>query len=150
MAALEFTGLVSEVASGTTTLTLVQLVAPANHLVRVLDYTVSFKGTNATAEPIEVQLLRQTTAGTSAALTLVKNNDSIAETILTTALKTFTAEPTAGDILDVEYVHPQGGSKTFVAPSPDCWIIGGGDRVGIRVVTPGATVKVAVRIRAEE
>ncbi len=115
--------------------TLLQLVAAANHRVKLIGWGVSFKGVTVTDEPIKVTLKRQTTAGTSSAGTVVKVDDSIAETLQTTSLITFTAEPTAGDELEVKNVHPQGWYEKFYPEGREV-IVGGGDRIGIEVVTP--------------
>ena len=128
--------------------TIIQVVAPANHRQRILGWGVFFDGTSVTAEPVQVELIRQSTAGTSAALTPVKDDDSLAESILSTARKTFTVEPTSGDILDVVEVHPQQGYEVMypLGQEKKC---GGGDRVGIRCTAPAA-VNVRAKMRVEE
>ena len=137
-----------EIATGTAAKTLVQLIAPANHRLRVVSYKISFKGTSATAAPIKVRLLRQSTAGTMSALTPVKLDDSIAETLLATAQHTATAEPTAGDVLESIEVHPQSGYEKIFAYGEEP-IVGGGDRIGIEV-TAGADVSAIAEIQYEE
>lgn len=109
--------------------TLIQLVAAANHRVLITRVEILFDGTSSTAEPVNVTLTRQSGAGTSSSLTPVKLDDSLAETLQTTALKTFTAEPTIGDLLATWHVHPQTG---LIWTPPTDLIIGGGDRVGLR------------------
>ena len=115
--------------------TIIQLVAAANHRVKILGWGIFFDGVSTTAEPIEVVLARQTTAGTAAALTPVKVDDSIADTLLTTAQQDFTVEPTTTDILAVVEVHPQQGYQ-ILYPLGQELIIGGGDRVGLRATAP--------------
>jgi len=124
-----------EALAAATAETLIQLVAVANHRVKVLRWGVSFDGVSVTAEPVQIRLLRQTTAGTGAALTPVKMDDSIADTLLTTAQQDFTAEPTAGDVLESYEVHPQQG-VVMMYPLGQEPIIGGGDRMGIEVTAP--------------
>lgn len=115
--------------------TLIQLVAAANRAIRVTRLEIYFGGTSSTAEPVDVFLKRQSGAGTSSALTPLKMDDSVAEAIVTTALKTFTAEPTDGDILFVAHVHPQQG----LIWSPPCdLIVGGGDRLGLLGLAPSS------------
>lgn len=126
-----------------TTKTVIQLVAASNHRVALLRWSVWFDGTSASAEPVQVELLRQTTAGTMSSLTPVKVDDSLAETLQTTAQHTATAEPTAGDILACKEVHPQTGYEVLY-PLMQEMIIGGGDRLGIRCTAPDA-----VNVRAE-
>lgn len=148
MAGLIATAINSEESVGATE-TILQILAPTNQRLRILEWGVSFQGTSTTAEPIQCELLRQTTAGTASGVTPVLNDDDIAQAIQTTAQGTFTAEPTSGDILQTVYVHPQTG---FVYPVPginDIMVAGGG-RLGIRVVSPGATVDATAYIKFEE
>ncbi len=76
MAGLRFHAKTAEVATGTALKTIMQLMAAANHRVKVKELSISFKGVSNTDAPILVEVLRQTTAGTMTALTLVKNNDA--------------------------------------------------------------------------
>lgn len=149
MAAFQGMAQTTEVAlSAATAKTVIQLVAATNHRVKVLRWGVFFDGTSVTAEPVQVRLLRQTTAGTMSALTPVKMDDSIADTLLTTAQHTATAEPTASDVLDVIECHPQQGYE-IVYPLGMEPIIGGGDRLGIECTAP-ATVNVRAKMHFEE
>lgn len=117
--------------------TLLQLVAPANHRVRLLGWGVFFDGTSPTAEPVQVRLLRQTGAGTSvdAAGAVVKRDGSLPETLQTTARITFSAEPTAGDVLWAGEIHPQSGYEVMF-PWGNEILIGGSGRVGVEVTAP--------------
>ena len=129
--------------------TVLQLVAAANHRVKLQAWGVYFDGTSSSAEPVQVELKRQTTAGTMSALTPTKADDSIADTLLTTAQHTATgAEPTAGDLLKRVEVHPQGGYEEQ-CPYGQEYIMGGGDRLGI-VCTAPAGVNVVAWTRFEE
>jgi hypothetical protein len=128
--------------------TVIQLVAATNHRVRVGGYGVYFDGVSTTEAPVQMRVLRQTTAGTMSALTPTKRDDSVADTLLTTAQHTATAEPTAGDALDVKEIHPQSGYEVWL---PMGWeiIVGGGDRLGIELTAPSA-VNVRAVIYFEE
>jgi hypothetical protein len=117
--------------------TLLQLVAATNHRVKLLEWGVSFDGTAVANEPVTVLLERQTTAGTSSAGTMVKMDDSIADTLLTTSRISFTVEPTGGDDIEEVLVHPQ-TSYTKIYPLGRELIIGGADRVGIVCTAPDA------------
>lgn len=128
--------------------TVLQLVAAANHRDKLLGWGVFFDGTSTTGEPVQVRLLRQTTAGTMSALTPTKRDDSIADTLLTTAQHTATAEPTAGDLLEAIEVHPQQGYQVLYPMGAEV-IIGGGDRVGIECTAP-AGVNVRATMIFEE
>jgi hypothetical protein len=127
-----------------TTKTVIQIIAPTNHRVKVMGWGVFFDGTSATAEPVQVELLRQTSA-----LTPVKT-DAASEPLLTTAQHTATAEPTASDVLDVVEVHPQASyERVCSTPGSQLFVVGGGGRVGIRCTAPAA-VNVRAKIFFEE
>lgn len=128
--------------------TMIQLIAAANHRVKILEWKVCFDGISNTDEPVEVTLERQTDAGTGAALTPVKLDDSIADTLLTTAQQDFSAEPTSTDVLDLMEVHPQTSYEKQYRYGEEP-IIGGGDRVGLRVKAP-AIVNCRAYIKFEE
>lgn len=130
-----------------TTKTVIQVVAPANQRLVIKSWGVFFDGVSVTAEPVQVQLLRQTTAGTMSALALVKRGTQ-AETIQSTAQHTATAEPTAGDILAAREVHPQQGYEC-IYPYGDEPKVGGGGRIGINCTAP-AVVNVRAEIVFEE
>ena len=138
----------SDIATGTAVKTLLQVVAAANHAIEITEYAVSFSGVNNTHLPILVELLRQTDAGTTSALTPVNADDSGGDTFDTTARHTATAEPTGGDVLRSHYVHPQTGLVVPVGGEAPL-IVGAGDRVGLRV-TAANDVKAAATICFEE
>lgn len=115
--------------------TVLQVVAAANHRVKITEYTVSFKGTSATDGPVFVQIRKQTTAGTSSAGTMVKEDTSVDETLQTTSRIDFTAEPTQSDIIDEFEVHPQTGTKVFLPLGQEILVAGGG-RVGFTLTAP--------------
>ena len=151
MSDLQAVALTGEVAlSAATAKTVLQLTAPTNHRVKILGYGVFFDGTSTTAEPVEVVLQRQSTAGTMTSLTPAKLDDSLAETLQSTAQHTATAEPTSvsNGTLDVIEVHPQQGYEKLY-PLGQEPIIGGGDRVGI-ICTAPATVNVRAKLIFEE
>ncbi len=123
-----------DLAAGATE-TVVQVVAAPNHQVKVLAWGVSFAGVGVTDEPLRAELLRQTSAGTSASLTLVKWMDSDGDTIDASALQDFSAEPSGPAVLHPERVHPQAGFEIWFPEGREPKI-GAGDRMGIRVITP--------------
>lgn len=127
--------------------TVLQVVAAANHKIKILEWGVYFDGTSVTAEPVQIRLLRQTTAGTMTALTPVKRS-SDSETLQTTAQHTATAEPTAGDVLEVKEVHPQSGYEKIFPMGQEIKVPGGG-RIGIECTAPAA-VNVRAQIVFEE
>lgn len=148
MAGVKFAAITDEIASGTALKTLLQVVAAANQRLAVTEISLSCKGTVSNAVPIKMEILRQTTAGTMSSLTPVKRNDSDDETLQVTAQHTATAEPTAGDVLKTEELHPQTGWTWMTAPGEEI-LVGGGDRLGIRV-TAAVTVDIVARIEGEE
>ena len=148
MAGIDATAQTAEIATGVAKKTLLQLIAAANHRVKVKEISVSFKGVSNTAAPILVQVLRQSDAGTMSALTPKKMNESDGETLQTTAQHTSTGEPTGTDEIMGEEVHPQGGFL-WQAPFGGELIVKGGNRAGI-AVTAGASVSAKARMIFEE
>lgn len=138
----------AQVSTGTSAKTILQLVAASNHAILITEWSISFEGTSNTAAPIQVILMRQTTAGTMSALTLVFNPDDLDETPEASAQHTSTSEPSSGNILDGHLVHPQTG-YTWQAPFGGEFKIGGGDRVGI-VVTAGSSIDCIATIKGHE
>lgn len=127
--------------------TVLQIVAPANHRVKIRGWGVFFDGVSVTGEPVQVQLRLQTTAGTMTALTPVKTKPA-AETLLVTALSNATAEPTASDVLDIAEVHPQSSYEVQYGIGGEIELQGGG-RIGIECTAPAA-VNVRAKIHFEE
>jgi hypothetical protein len=150
MASNRFKARTDLIATGTSTKTLLQLVAAANHAILIDEWSISFDGTSNTAQPIRVDVLRQTTAGTmgTSASTIKFDPDSPEETIQTTRQDTATAEPTAGDILFTEHIHPQQG-YTWQAPAGRQIRVPGGGRLRLRVLAP-AGVNAVARFCGEE
>lgn len=99
MAGVRFAGSQTEISTGTSVKTLLQVVAATNQRVLIKEWSMSFKGTSNTAAPILAEALVQSTAGTMTSLTLVLINAADNETLQTTAQHTATAEPTAGNVL---------------------------------------------------
>lgn len=149
MAGLRLSAQTGLIVTGVVKKTLLQLVAPANHRLLVKEISVSFNGVTSTAKPILVQIHRQSTAGTMSALTPVKINTGDDETALSSAQHTATVEPTTGEEVMGENVHPQGGSFLWQAPFGGEIVIKGGERLGI-AVTAAATTNAKVRIIYDE
>lgn len=143
MAGLRVRANTAQVATGTSLKTIMQIVAAANHRIVIPQISVSFEGVTTTDAPIDVQIMRQSTAGTMSALTLTKDNDSDDETIQTTAQHTATVEPTAGDVLARKLVHPQG--RADFGP----FTVKGGGKLGI-TTTAGVSVDCIVSALIEE
>ena len=137
-----------QITTGTSLITLMQLLAATNQRVKVKEISVSFNGVSNTGVPILVEVLRQTSAGTMSALTLVKENSSDSETLQTTAQYNATVEPSASSIVMTEQVHPQGGFL-WQAPFGGEIIVPGAGRLGLRV-TAGVSVSAMARMVFEE
>lgn len=129
-------------------MTVLQIVAAANHRVLLSGFSVMFKGTSATDTPVKIRILRQTTAGTMSSVTIVKNNDGDDETLQTTGRHTASAEPTAGDVLETLEVHPQAG-LLFFYPAGKEIVIKGGGRLGFEV-TAAQNQTVSINATIEE
>ncbi len=130
--------------------TLVQIVTGSTRQVKVKEWGVSFDGTSATATPIRVDLLRQTTAGTSSALTIIEN-DPTGPAPISTALQDFSAEPTAGDVLWSQYLTPAGGFDRVQLPLGEEIVVDVSTRIGLRVVVPsGSNCNATAYIKFEE
>lgn len=129
--------------------TIVQVIPGTNTPVRVVEIGVSFNGITATDVPVTVDLLRQSTAGSSSALTLVADQEQNTKTVVATALKTFTAEPTAGNVLRTWYVTPIGG--LFVLQFPLGREVDAlSSRIALRCNAPTSAVSVSAYISFEE
>lgn len=133
--------------SAAATKTLAQLVTTTNQSCAVRGWGISFNGTDATKEPILVDVLRQTTAGTSSALTIVEATTSNKNPV-TTALQTFTVEPTASDVLWSMYFTPVGGGGDFILYPGEEFVVEASSRIGIRVTTgTGVTCSAAAYLK---
>lgn len=99
----------TEEALTTSVETVLQLRGSTAVKAKIVEWGISFDSTSATAEPVRVRLLRQTTDGTGTGATEVAW-DPDNPTANCAALHTFSGtEPTAGDVLMETHVHPQGG-----------------------------------------
>lgn len=126
--------------------TILQLTAAANHRVKVKGYSLTLAGT----APVDltVRVLRQTSAGTSGTtVTPVKLDSAWAETIQTTAATNFSAEPTAGDVLQYKRLQ---GSYEVIFPLGQELLIPGAGRLAIDCSSASASTVVAAEFRFEE
>lgn len=122
--------------------TIVQVIAPSNHRLKIKEISVGFRGIDATAVPIVIDWLEQSTAGTTGgdggALTPVKDDASADETLQVTATKgpstdaAWTTEPTAGNVRRTWVRHPQSNLLYLSQIDVPLWVPGGG-RGGLRV-----------------
>lgn len=131
--------------------TLLQLRGATTVRPVILGFTVAFDGTSATATPVQVRLLRQTTDGTATAASEVKLSNPDGGAAAVTAFHSFTAEPTAGDVLYHTFVHPQGLPLEVWFPEFARPVMGmaATSRIGLEV-TPGAAVNALATLLWEE
>ena len=125
---------IAGVSTGTAAKTLLQLVAAANHPIKIAELSVGFKGTSNSASPVTVKLIRQSDAGTTSALTINDNNDSDGDTFDTTGRHTATAEPTGTTVVRVYTLHQQ-TSMAISFPEDTRPHVGAGDRLGLVVTS---------------
>lgn len=134
--------------SAATPKTVLQVKAPANQRVMIKGWGVYFDGTSVSAEAVTIKLVRQSTAGTMSAVTPAKCDDSLPETVQSTASVNASVEPTTGEILQYRNIHPQSGYEhTYGIGDED--IIKGGGYVGILCDAP-ANVNVIPWMKCEE
>ena len=148
MARMKFSARKDGITTGTSLKTLIQVVAPSNIRVVVLEVGIGFHDTVNTDAPVTVNLMRQSTAGTMSPLTPVKADYSLSETIQSTAQHTATVEPTAADILATWSIHPQTG-LVYQQPKNDEFIIPGAGKVGL-TVTAGTSTTADAYLKCEE
>ena len=126
--------------------TIVQLIAPTNYSLKIKEWGVYFDGISTTAEPVQVRLLKQTTAGTMSSLTPALRKGSAA--VQSTAQHTATVEPTAAAVMAVREVHPQSGYQEKFAFGDEIELLSA-ERIGIECTAP-AIVNVRGEIVFEE
>lgn len=150
MAGVAFTGLVENVAASVSAaVTFLQLVAASNVRIRIKRIGIYGQGITIADTPVTFEALKQTTAGTASSLTLVKLDDNAAETLQVTAQKTFTVEPTAGNIKFAANVPSTGRHEWLFPPGFELWIKGG-ERLGIRSLTAVQASVYTVVVEGEE
>lgn len=130
--------------------TVLQLQAPTNQLVKILGYGVFFDGVTASAKPVDVRILRQTSAGTmsTGGASSVANRS---ETILSVSRYNASAEPTNAGVsaeLDRITCHPQGWYEVRF-PAGQEIVVGSVGYVGIEC-TAAAIVNVRAKFIFEE
>jgi hypothetical protein len=151
MAGLYFTAKSGDIAYTASTKTIVQVRAATNHRVIIDRIEIGFKGVSATDVPIAAEALTQSTDGTltGALTTVYKQDDDAGETLQTTVYHTATSEPTGSNIKGVWILHPQTARSILFNPRHPL-IVNGGDRLGIRVLSPAQSGTVNICLYGEE
>ena len=114
--------------------TIIQVLAATGVPLRVLGFGVFFDA-SAAAEPVQIKILRQTTAGSGSTAVTVRKITSATYTVQATAIKSPTSEPTAGDILAVYEVSPMFGYEKMFDESQIIEVPGDG-RLGFSCKEP--------------
>jgi len=129
--------------------TVLQLVAAATRWATITEIGIGFDSVTASNVPATVELMLQSTAGTSAAFTPLPDTPGMPAAI-TTCLHHFTAEPTTTTCLWSITVPVVGG--TFVIQAPldrEIYTMPISTRVGLRITSP-SVVNVRGYMRFEE
>lgn len=121
--------------------TVLQLIAATNHGIKLLEWGVFFDGTTVTNDPVLVELLRQTDAGTMTSLT-PQERTATGDTIDSSAQHTATVEPSGTTCIARRQVHPQSGYQEKFAMGREI-MIGAGARLGCRCTAPDAVNVIA-------
>jgi hypothetical protein len=132
-------------------ITLLQAVAATNQKIKINEISISFQGTSNTASPVLVDVIEQTTAGTGlTANNPTKFDKTLPEAVQSTGQRGIaqSVEPTAGNVLWEEYIHPQTG-LLWQSPFSKEFIVGGGNRLGVRA-NANAAVNCIARAIGEE
>lgn len=101
--------------------TLLQLITSAAQPIKILEVGITFDGVLNNDKPIDIQLLVQTTAGTSSAGTCTDLDRVLATTPATTSLITFSStEPTQSTpVFHRWFIHPQAGLVYVAQPGKE-------------------------------
>jgi hypothetical protein len=144
-----WTCVAEDVATGTALKTVLQVAAAAQERLVPKSIDISFDSVSASAVPVLVRLYVQTTAGTGGTTVTPAKWDQTAGTPTISALKgpagTWTAEPTATDILASWRIPPTSG-MVMQLPLGDEVQSAVGGRLAI-TVTAGASVNATVTMR---
>lgn len=147
-----YTAIAEGVASGTALKTILQIATDSARQIAVYGLRISYAGTSSTAAPVRTLLQRQTTAGTGGvSLTslygvnkLDPGSPSSTVTPLRGAVGTWTAEPTASEVVFAQEVHPQTGFGEYI-PLGEEIIVAASGRLAV-VVIAAATVAVTAQL----
>jgi hypothetical protein len=117
--------------------TVLQIAAPATRRGKVKEVGISFDGTNSAADPVEVVLMRQSTAGTMTSQTPTPRQDGDPAALFSGS-RNASAEPTPGNVIGRWLVSPAGGLFVIQYPQGDEPEIAASGRVGLVCNSPAA------------
>jgi len=126
--------------------TVLQLTTATNHRIKIKGFSLTLAGT--AAKDLILRVLLQSSAGTSGtAVTPVKLDSAVTETLQTSAATNFSAEPTAGNVLQYKRLQ---SSYEKIFPLGQELVVPGSGRIAIEVTSVGATASVAAEFFFEE
>ncbi|WP_449060595.1 hypothetical protein [Planomonospora algeriensis] len=153
----KYTAIADDVATGTAIKTILQITNPAanpaSHRIAVFGYRISYRGTASTAQPVRTLIARQTAAGGGSgsgapATVPVVRLEAAAPVSAMTAVKgpsgAWGTEPTLGDIVFAQRLHPQAGMGEFI-PLGDEVVVAPGEWLAV-VTHAAATVDVTAQL----
>lgn len=138
-----------EALAAATVETVLVVASGAAKRLKIRRWGISFNGTNVTNAPVQVQLMRFTSAGTASTGTPQKMDEADVPVLSGSTFRSaFAAEPTTGAILESHYVSPAGGQliENYFDDAP---IVGVSGFLGLRVLGNDA-VSVSAFIHYEE
>lgn len=131
--------------------TVLQILAPTNQRLRVLEYGIYFDSTSTTPGSAQLRILRQSTAGTTTTATPVPWENELTETLQASGGTNASAEPTPGSVLETPAIPITSGSVVPLGIPGQEMFIGGGTRLGFEVTIPaGAAANCYGYVKYEE
>jgi hypothetical protein len=98
-------------AAAGTVKTVLKVLSAANKAIKLSELSVGFIGASGTAKPVLVELTTnsEAVAGTGTSVTPAQDDASDGNTVLATAARNFSVEPTVQTVIRTWRVHPQAG-----------------------------------------
>lgn len=96
--------------TGGTPQTVIQLVTPGGLRAQITHVSVNFDGVSSTAEPVDVSLVNEDSAGTSSAGTIAKIDPAAPTANCSTRISFSSTEPAYSNEQYRGMIHPQGGA----------------------------------------
>lgn len=129
--------------------TVASVISASGQTARIFGFDVTFDGTNSTAVPTLVELVRFTTDGTGTAFTPIKGNgEAQNKAALCAAKHTYTVEPTTPTVIRSYYIAPVAGIPyQFALGREQAYLASG--LIGVRITAPAA-VNTAINLDFEE
>ena len=137
--------------TATTAKTILSVICGANAPIRIIEFSVSFDGVVAAAEPCTVELCSSTqgAAGTSTSQTPVQTGGPT-RTVQASGARNYTVEPTTLTVLKRWLVHPTAGMIYQAPLGRETEQNTTADALCLRVTSPGGVENVQAYIEFEE